>query len=83
MDVTVTRQSEDRFAVRVGERTEHQVVARPDVLTRIARPGESPELTIARAFDFLLAREGPESILRHFALEDIARYFPDFWTAMR
>lgn len=82
MNVTVTRQTGDQFTVQIGGRTRHEVIARPHTLARVQRPGESAEETIGRAFDFLLAREAPESILRRFALEDIARYFPDFWTEM-
>jgi hypothetical protein len=72
----------DRYRVRICGRTEHEVSARPAVLERIARPGETPVDTVRRAFDFLLEREPPESILRRFALEDIARYFPEFWSEM-
>ena len=80
--VTVTPAGGDRYRVRVATRSEHEVTARPDVLARVARPGEAPEETLRRAFAFLLEREPPESILRRFALEDIARYFPEFWTSM-
>jgi hypothetical protein len=81
--VTVSALGEDRYTVRVGGRTEHRVTARPAVLERVARPGEAPEETLRRAFDFLLEREPPDSILRSFDLEDIARYFPEFWETMR
>ena len=82
-DVTVTSQGGDVYTVRVADRTEHRVTARQAVLDRVAAPGEPPETTIRRAFDFLLEREPSESILRSFALEDIARYFPEFWERMR
>ena len=80
--VTVTAAGEDRYTVRVSGRTEHRVTARPEVLRRVAAAGEAPEQTLRRAFDFLLEREPAESILRSFALEDIARYFPEFWEEM-
>jgi hypothetical protein len=80
--VTVTAGGGDLYTVRVAGRTEHRVTARPEVLARVAAEGEPPERTLGRAFDFLLEREPPESILRSFALEDIARYFPEFWEAM-
>lgn len=72
----------DRYVVEIAGRTRHTVMARPEVLARVSAPDERPEETITRAFRFLLAREPAESILRHFAIEDIARYFPDFWTEM-
>jgi hypothetical protein len=70
------------FRVRIAAGGEHTVRASPAVLARVARTGEAPERTVERAFVFLLEREPPGSILRRFALEDIARYFPEFWTEM-
>jgi hypothetical protein len=81
--VTVTSLGSDVYTVSVAGRTEHRVTARPAVLERVAGAGEAPETTLRRAFDFLLEREPPESILGSFALEDIARYFPEFWEQMR
>lgn len=82
LEVVVEPQGGEVYRVRVGDRTEHQVTARPEVLARVARAGETPSQTISRAFRFLLEREPPESILRRFALEEIAHYFPEFWTEM-
>ena len=45
--------------------------------------GESPDGLVRRSFEFLLARERKESILRSFALTDIGRYFPEFEDAIR
>jgi hypothetical protein len=80
--ITVEALGADRYRVRIGARTEHEVTAQPAALARIARPGEPAEAAIERAFAFLLEREPPESILRRFDLETIARYFPEFWTSM-
>jgi hypothetical protein len=82
-DVAVTSVGGDVYTVRVAGRTEHRVTALPAVLERVAAEGETPETTLRRAFDFLLEREPPESILRSFVLEDIGRYFPEFWEQMR
>jgi hypothetical protein len=38
---------------------------------------------VTRSFDFLLAREPAEAILRRFDLMVIARYFPDFERSIR
>jgi hypothetical protein len=80
--ITVESLGGERYRVRIGSRTQHEVTAVPAVLARVARPDETPETTIRRSFEFLLQREPPESILRRFALADIGRYFPEFWTAM-
>ncbi|HEY6378552.1 MAG TPA: hypothetical protein VI316_05175 [Candidatus Dormibacteraeota bacterium] len=81
--VSVEALGGDRYRVRVGVATEHEVTATPASLARVARDGETPEATVARAFAFLLDREPAQSILRRFALEDIARYFPEFWEVMK
>jgi len=47
-------------------------------MARLA-PGEwEPTRLVEESFRFLLAREPRQSILRKFAISDIARYFPDF-----
>ncbi|TMC50943.1 MAG: hypothetical protein E6J14_00375 [Chloroflexi bacterium] len=80
--IEVQDQGGGLFRVRIATGGEHTVRASPVVLSRVARPGELPAGTVERAFVFLLEREPPGSILRSFALEDIARYFPEFWTEM-
>lgn len=80
--VHVSAEGDDEYLVRVGDRTEHAVRAVPEVLARVARSGESPAQTVARSFEFLLQRESAESILRSFRLEEIGRYFPEFWSVM-
>jgi len=72
----------DLFLVRVGARTRHRVRASAAVLDRLRTEGETDPEVIQRAFKFLLEREPPEAILSAFAIEDVARYFPSFWTAM-
>jgi hypothetical protein len=73
----------DRWRVRVAGRTTHEVTAAPAALQRAAAlEGEPADETLRRTFDFLLEREPAESILSRFSLEDVARYFPDFWSVM-
>jgi len=70
-----------RCSVAVGEgagATRHDVRVGEEDLRRWGRPGEAPEQLVARAFDFLLAREPASSILRSFDLAVISRYFPEF-----
>jgi hypothetical protein len=61
------------------QRSRHSVtVSRPE-LERWGRDGEEgPEPLLTRTFDFLLAREPAEQILKSFALGDVQRYFPEF-----
>ena len=85
-DVGVEHVDGDDYRVTISagsRRTIHTVTATPTVLARVAGPDETSEDTIRRAFAFLLDRESPSSILRTFALETIATYFPEFWEAMQ
>ena len=63
--------------------THHGVsVSRAD-LARLAPGHYDPERLVAASFDFLLAREPREAILRSFDLPVIERYFPGYEAAMR
>ena len=74
------------FAVRVDEeggRTEHRVtVARADY-ERLTRLAVRPEDLVLRTFEFLLAHERKEAILRDFDLGTVALYFPNFEADLR
>lgn len=84
MAVTVHHRGANDYAVMVDHprgATAHIVTVWPSDLDRYA-PEASPEELIAAAFEFLLARESPQSILPKFELPVIERYFPDFSQAM-
>jgi hypothetical protein len=62
-----------------GSETRHSVVFTRADFQRLASSGETPESLVKRSFEFLLAHEPKESILRSFALSDIGRYyFPEY-----
>lgn len=66
-----------------GTPSSHRVrVASADLL-RLAPGSDSPDDLVRRSFEFLLAREPKESILRHFELPVIGRYFPDYEREIR
>lgn len=70
-----------RCSVTIGDdsrATHHQVTVRAKQLNRIALPGASAEDVVRWSFEFLLAREPRESILRSFDLAEISRYFPEY-----
>lgn len=46
-------------------------------------PTADPEALVAESFAFLLEREPRESILRHFELPVIERYFPEYRAEIR
>ena len=60
-----------------GGETRHQVSLERAVAQRLG-DAHAPEQIVEAAFRFLLDREPKESILGHFDLTVISRYFPDF-----
>jgi hypothetical protein len=63
--------------------TIHTVVVDPDYAARITGGRLSSSELVRRSFEFLLEREPNTSILRSFDLPVIARYFPEYETAIR
>ena len=76
-DGTATR----RFEVTVTgaiSTTMHEVTVSQSDLERLGSRVRLPEELVRASFEFLLAREPNEEILRAFDLSVIARYFPEF-----
>lgn len=70
-----------RFHVRVtddGSTTEHDVTLSRGDHERLGGGYTNPDAFIRACFEFLLAREPKESILRSFDVSQIATYFPEF-----
>lgn len=61
-----------------GSETRHSVTLTRAAFQRLNRSGGSPDQLVRRSFEFLLAHEPKESILRSFAVPEIGRYFPDY-----
>jgi len=79
--IQVEKQADDRYRVTVSEadsRTSHLVTARPDYCQKLTGSRVSADALVRASFEFLLARESKESILREFDLPVIARYFPEY-----
>ena len=65
--------------VREGKgETRHQVTMSRETCERLSGGKHMPERLIEAAFFFLLDREPKESILGHFDVTIIVRYFPEF-----
>jgi hypothetical protein len=65
--------------VRVGSgETRHHVTLARDICKRLTMGRHTPEQCVTAAFQFLLGREPKESILSHFDIAVISRYFPEF-----
>jgi hypothetical protein len=64
-----------------GTKTAHQVSVTQSELERFA-PGRDVHMLVNASFRFLLSNEPKESILGHFAISDIERYFPSYANAI-
>lgn len=58
-----------------GATTEHDVTVPTGMAERL---GTDEQRLVEASFAFLLEREPPSSILRHFSLDVIGQYFPDY-----
>jgi hypothetical protein len=81
IDVSCDRTGDGwRCQVTVGDdpsATRHHVTVSAEDLARLA-PGTDVKRLVEASFAFMLERESRESILRHFDLPVIARYFPEY-----
>jgi hypothetical protein len=78
--------SDGTFRVRVSDgkrETSHLVTLKPADYERISCGKLEPSELVRMAFEFLLENEPKESILGHFDLPLIGRYFPNFELEMR
>jgi hypothetical protein len=69
------------FLVVVTEgssRSSHEVTLDDGYYRKLTGARITPEELVRRSFEFLLAREPKESILKTFRLVVIARYFPEY-----
>jgi len=60
------------------EDCEYMVTLEEEYWKKLTNKKEKPEKLIERSFKFLLKREPKEAILRHFDLELINQYFPEY-----
>lgn len=80
-EIEVLRVGDERFQVTVhdaGGQTRHDVTVSTSDVEQLGSPYDSAEEFVRACFEFLLAREPKESILREFDVRDITTYFPEF-----
>lgn len=80
MSIAIRHERGNDYVVTVQDprgATTHLVTVWPSDVERYA-PGAEPEDLLHAAFEFLLEREPPSSILERFELPTIERYFPEF-----
>ena len=87
IDVRIVEPGErSTFEVTVtegGSSTTHRVTASDVEIGRLATGYSSEQDFIRGCFEFLLAREPKERILRSFDVTDISGYFPEFEREIR
>ena len=75
---------ECRVTVAEGKsQTVHTVVVERTYRDKLVGTGVAVERLVEKSFEFLLAREPKESILRSFQLPLIGRYFPEYENEIR
>jgi hypothetical protein len=81
MEIEVNRVNADSadyaFNVKV-DGYEYKVTFTDEYYHKLTGGKISPEELVKKSFEFLLEREGPESILAEFDLPTIQKYFPDY-----
>lgn len=87
--ISVIRQEETisawQFNVTVSNdsHTQHTVTLTRPYWQKLTKEQVTPENLVKKSFEFLLAREPKESILRVFDLSLITTYFPEYETAIK
>lgn len=79
-DIQVTKIDEVHYEVTVNGKTSttHHVTLQDAYATKLTNNQTSKEMLVKKSFEFLLEREPNTSILRHFDLTVISRYFPEY-----
>jgi hypothetical protein len=84
--ITIERSGEHHYAVTLrgaGAESVHQVVVPSDLLADLGLGPDDETRLVRASFEFLLEREPASSILRHFDLDVITRYFPEYLDTIR
>jgi hypothetical protein len=78
--IEVVRRDSETFQVivKAKTRTVHIVTIKDAYHQRLTGGKVTPEKLLEKSFEFLLERESNTSILSHFELPVIARYFPEY-----
>lgn len=80
-EVLVTEAGDGSFRVEVRSRdaiTHHEVTVPADLAKQTGCEDVAPEELVRQSFAFLLEREPSTSVLNHFSLDQITRYFPEY-----
>jgi hypothetical protein len=82
----MTAVGEHTYSITTGTgrgETTHEVVVPAQLLFDLGLTPDDEARLVRASFEFLLEREPSSSILRHFELDVIGRYFPEYMDTMR
>lgn len=85
-DIVITPLEPGRYRAEITEghlTTSHRVIVPDGVLEELGIAAVDHERVVQETMRFLLEREPATSILPDFSLEDIPRYFPEFYEELR
>ncbi len=85
-EITITPLEPDHFGVQISEgdtTTSHRVRIPPAMVDDLALGDVEPDVLVRESFGFLLDREPATAILSEFALDDIAKHFPEYYDELR
>jgi len=85
-EITITAMEPGHYGVQVTEgdtTTSHRVAVPDALLDELGLAGVDHELVVRETFGFLLDREPATSILSEFSLDQVPRYFPDYYDELR
>jgi hypothetical protein len=83
-EINIIEIDTNTFQVTISAQTTttHQVTVLPEYAQKLTVGKISTVELVKKSFEFLLARESNNSILRQFDLSVIARYFPEYEAAI-
>lgn len=85
-DIAITPMEPGHFGVQVTEgttTTSHRVTVPADLLDDLGLAGVDQAEVVRHSFEFLLDKEPATSILADFSLDQIPRYFSDYYDDLR
>ena len=85
MKLSIKEISDSTFKVIISDEKEtyHLVSVSDDFLNKYTKNKITKKKLIELSFNFLLEREKNSSILREFQLQEISKYFPEYFDSVR
>lgn len=85
-EITITPMEPGHYGVQVAEgdtTTSHRVAVPDTLLDDLGLNGVDPELVVRETIGFLLEREPATSIMSEFSLDQVPRFFPEYYDELQ